>query len=160
MRTLAILAITASASFGAHATDLPTFEQYALHNIYHGKPAPVRLSSHPQAKTFRTVLRDGEKGGPNFAGHYTVVTFGCGISCLRLAIVDARNGNVFFPPQTQPNSYFMVTDQSPPYEYRLDSELLILTGAPQDKDNEGIYYYRWDGKRLRQLAYVAKKWWR
>jgi hypothetical protein len=41
-----------------------------VHKSYRGKPAPVRLES-PKAKLYRTVLRKGAKGGPNFAGHYT-----------------------------------------------------------------------------------------
>src|SRR4051812_16720645 len=129
-QTFASFIIAATVSSVAVARDLPTFDQFPARNIYHGRPAQVQLNSHRDAPTFRTVLREGAKAGPNFAGHYTVVTFGCGTECQRLAIVDARSGFVYFPPQTQPNSYLMVTDQSPPFQYRLDSELLILTGAP------------------------------
>ena len=158
MRGTALFIITAALSCVATARDLPTFDQFRVAEIYRGRPANVRLGGHPDAKKFRTVLREGARTGPNFAGHYTVVTFGCGTACQRLMIVDAKSGSVFFPPQTQPNSYFMVTDESPPFQFRVDSELLILTGAPMDKENEGVYYYRWTGQALRQLAYVPRSW--
>jgi hypothetical protein len=121
------------------------------------KPAPVRLGSR-DARTFRTFLGDGAKKGPNFAGHFTVVTWGCGTACLRLAIVDARSGRVSFPPQLQPNSYQMVTDESEPFQYRRDSDLLIVTGAPMDGDKEGVFYYRWTARQLKELRYVSKTW--
>ena len=32
--------------------------------------------------------------GPNYAGHYRVVVWGCGTSCAMFAVVDLRNGKV------------------------------------------------------------------
>jgi hypothetical protein len=47
------------------------------------------------ARRFRTALRDGVAAGPNFAGHLTVVTWGCGTQCRSDAIVDARTERVY-----------------------------------------------------------------
>ena len=75
----------------------PRPRDYPVHKIYRGKPAPVRLES-PKAKLYRTVLRKGAKGGPNFAGHYTVIAWGCGLDSFELAVVGAMTGKVWFPP--------------------------------------------------------------
>ncbi|APV50414.1 hypothetical protein BWI17_12340 [Betaproteobacteria bacterium GR16-43] len=154
------MTIFATATLAAAPTTkpIPTFDQYPATPVTIETPVAVRLDSHPMASTFRTVLEEGAKKGPNFAGHYTVVTWGCGARCLQLAIIDARTGAVFFPPQTQPNAFDMVTDDSKPYEFRVDSRLLILTGSPKERDTPGVYYYRWTGSGLKQFHYVAKTW--
>lgn len=159
MKIVAIFGILFLAATGAlgSSKDLPQFDQYQV-NLFASKPMAVRLKSHRDGPTFRTILREGAKVGPNFAGHFTIVTWGCGTACQRLAIVDAKNGQVFFPPQLQPNAYHTVTDGADPFQYRQDSELLIVTGTPMDREKEGIYYYRWNGKYLKQLRYIAKTW--
>ena len=75
----------------------PRSRDYPANKIYRGKPAPVLLES-PKAKLYRTVLRKGAKGGPNFAGHYTVIAWGCGLDSFELAVVGAMTGKVWFPP--------------------------------------------------------------
>jgi hypothetical protein len=80
-------------------------------------------------------VHDGATGkefavpGPNFAGHYVIVTWGCGSPCLMAAIVDEKNGRVFPPPfhNGPGDSYFQVPWDFPmePLVYRLDSRLLI-----------------------------------
>jgi hypothetical protein len=104
-------------------------------------------------------LREGAKNGPNFAGHYTIVTWGCGTACEELGIIDALDGRVFFPRQLQPNAYQSVTDQTPPFQYRIDSKLLVVAGSPLDReDNIGIHYYLWNGRELKELLYVPRQW--
>ena len=44
------------------------------------------------ARLFRTVLKQGAVKGPNFAGHMTIVEFGCGTSCVYWGLVDAKTG--------------------------------------------------------------------
>jgi hypothetical protein len=139
--------------------DVPSFERYRVKSGVIERPANVQLSSHPKAPKFRTVLADGAKTGPNFAGHYTIVTWGCGVACAEVGVVDARTGQVFFPRQLQPNAYQSVTDQTPPFQYRLESNLLIVAGSPLDRgDNIGIHYYLWNGRDLKELLYVPKQW--
>jgi hypothetical protein len=43
---------------------------------------------------FRTRLTDAAKGGVNFAGHYAVVQFGCGMGCTQGYMIDLTNGQV------------------------------------------------------------------
>jgi len=75
----------------------PNFSDFPAGMSFRGKPAPVRIESRA-ARKFRSVLREGAKNGPDFAGHYTVVVWGCGADSFSLAVVDARNGKVYFPP--------------------------------------------------------------
>lgn len=145
---------------GVAAVDTaPQFEKYKVPPSAIAKPASVRLDSHPKARTFRTVLRDGAKEGPNFAGHFTIVKWGCGTACISVGVVDALSGEVYFPRQLQPLAYQAVTDETPPLQYRLDSRLLVVAGSPMDREgNEGIYLYVWSGRRLKEVHRVPKDW--
>ena len=77
-------------------THIPRFEEYPVFRIYEGAPMPVNVFSHPQARRLQDRLVEGAKRGPNFAGHYTVVTWACGAECQQIAVVDARTGIVAF----------------------------------------------------------------
>lgn len=129
---------------------VPRFEDYPVVERFDGAPVPVDLSSSPRARTFRTRLRTGAAHGPNFAGHYTVVTWRAGTPYgAMLAIVDARNGHVVFGPDMMFGA-----------EYRLESQLLILDPPDQvrhyfEADSTDplrnaaqTRYYRWDGSHL------------
>ena len=95
----------------------PRFEDYPVSERFRGTPAPVNLRSARGASMFRTKLREGAQKGPNFAGHYTVITWGCGSDCRSVAIFDARTGRVYFAP-------FTVSIPADA-DYRLNSRLLI-----------------------------------
>ena len=73
----------------------PRFDDFPISRIYKGVPAPVDLGSDPTARSYRTRLRQEARKGANFAGHYTVVSWGCGSNCESIAIVDALNGGVY-----------------------------------------------------------------
>ncbi|MBZ1348603.1 MAG: hypothetical protein KYQ20_02515, partial [Candidatus Nealsonbacteria bacterium] len=93
---------------------LPRFEDFLVLERFEGAPAPVDLLSHPKAMRFRTVLREGAKKGPNFAGHYTIVTWGCSTACAVIAVVNAKTGAVYFGPIANAGT-----------EFRIDSNLFI-----------------------------------
>lgn len=78
----------------ATAHGAPTFDQYPATSGFTGVPAPVDFGAHPEAETFTTRITEGATQGPNFAGHYTVVTWGCGTSCQESAIIDAKTGAI------------------------------------------------------------------
>jgi hypothetical protein len=77
------------------------------------------------------------EAGPNFAGHYVIVTWGCGSSCLMMAIVDLKTGRVFPPPfhHGPGHSYFQLPWAFPmkPLAYRVDSRLLIANICESDR---------------------------
>jgi hypothetical protein len=74
---------------------LPKFEDYHVDETFTGKPAAVVTTGSKLAQTYRTKLREGEADGPNFGGHFTLVSWGCGGGCQDWAVVDARTGKVF-----------------------------------------------------------------
>jgi len=78
-------------------TSANSFEQYPV-PIYEGSPAKPNFQSKPGSLRFRTQIRDGIRQGVNFAGHYAIVTFGCGTGCSFGFLVDVKSGRIFgFP---------------------------------------------------------------
>lgn len=142
------------------------FVDYPVQEIIQGNPAQPVLTT-PEERRFRTVIRNGvNKGwgaedgvtgkeltgpGPNFAGHYTIITWGCGSPCLMAAIVDLKTGRVYPPPfhHGSGRSYFQVPwafPMEPPLEYRLNSRLLVariceVTAADGAGTNCGVHYF-------------------
>jgi hypothetical protein len=108
----------------AQTTALPRFEDYSSIQAFAGRPAPVVLASARYGRTYRTRLRDGAQGGPNFAGAFTVITWGCGSSCQVSVVVNARTGVLSQQTLRTTNGV----------EFRRDSRLLIAdpvhTGDP------------------------------
>lgn len=116
---------------------------------FKGKPAAVNLASHKDARMFRTRLREAAPKGPNFAGHMTVVTWGCGTSCQTVALIDARNGRVYFGPTA-----------SLGVKHRLPSRLLVVNPPEEIKEAYGDTppdwgkpeYYLWRNGRLAKIT--------
>lgn len=141
--------------------DLPNFSQYKIQEsekmTEKEKPAPVDLKSYEGARTYRTKLREGAKEGPNFAGHYTIVTYGCGTQCRESWVIDAKTGKIIDRFESSLES-----------KYELDSRLLIVNapdpelkkanqdypGQPVFRSLETIYKVLKDGKF--ETVYKAK----
>jgi len=100
------------------------FSDYKVTGLYKGKPAPPDLKSDPNARTWRTMLRQGCKGNDvNFAGHYTIVQWGCGLMCTQIGVVDRVNGHVYldFPFQQEDGPYGV--------DFEEDSKMLIVNAT-------------------------------
>ena len=150
---LSVANMCMSTSLGLRNTyerdNVPRFEDFPVTEKFAGKPAPVKLLT-AEARRYRMVIREGAREGPNFAGHFTIVTWGCGAGCVQFAIVDARTGLVYSPRfYVAARTHFDEETDQPdePLQFRIDSKLLIVSGSPNEK-NDGMYYYSWDGKRL------------
>jgi hypothetical protein len=77
-----------------------------------------------------------------------------GAGCVQFAVVDAKTGATYAPPfYVGPRAQIEAETEQPdePLRFRLDSKLLIVSGAPNEK-NEGLYYYKWDKRRFVLLA--------
>ncbi|MDT7806377.1 MAG: hypothetical protein QOJ70_190 [Acidobacteriota bacterium] len=132
-------------------TRAPRFEDYTVREVYKGRPARIRLDSK-KAREFRTRLREDSRGGPNFAGHYTVVVWGCGTGCAQMGVVDARTGRVYFPPLEFMDIPDMEDEGSRSHFFRLDSRLLVLTRNHYDMQwTYTAYYFLFDDNRFRLL---------
>jgi hypothetical protein len=138
-----LLALSASAQ---ERSEIPTFEQYRVDKVFAGVPAQSLLLTREERR-FRTIIRQGvikgwgvEDGitgnqfgapGPNFAGDYAIVRWGCGSPCNMAAIVDLKTGQVFPPPHHgSGRSYFRFPLIEIPMDqyrltYRVGSRLLV-----------------------------------
>jgi hypothetical protein len=68
---------------------------------------------------FRTVIREGARRGVNFAGHYSIITIGCGTDCNTTTLVDDQSGAISSFPLGGEDYYDLTLT------YRADS-LLVL----------------------------------
>jgi len=126
--------------------------KYPVKQVYKGKPAPVNLKSHKNARNFRTRLRAAARPGPKFAGRFAVAIWGCGTSCQQIALIDARTGRVSFGPSAAHGA-----------RYRLRSRLLIVNAEEDIRDAweargqkrpdwAKTEYYLWRGGKLVKIA--------
>jgi len=139
----------ASAATVDEAIPAPPFERYAVSPRFLGKPVPVDLTTDKRARRFRTVLRTGAAAGPNFADHYTIVTWGCGSSCQIHAIVDTANGRVYMVPFATALGL----------AFRRDSRLLVADPAERCATSERLgpdieTLYTWNGRTLAQIGSI------
>ena len=91
------------------AEEIPRFENFKVTAAFAGTSAAPLLRT-PLQRMYRTMIQQGvakgwgvfrdakEKVGPNFAGHYIVVQWGCGTSCVMMVIVDALTGKIYDIP--------------------------------------------------------------
>jgi hypothetical protein len=134
----------------------PSFEQYSVPIAFAGVPAPVDLSSDPDAKRFRTRLRERAEGPPDFADHFAVARWRCGTDCQVVAIIDATTGAVHFLP--------IVAEVD--VSYVRDSRLMVVNPPDAIADRgwkipddcatwvPSTSYYEWTGTEFRLLRRV------
>ena len=80
------------------------------------KFAPINFNGKfPDAKRFITRISEAYKDGPNFAGHYTVATWGCGSGCQNSAVIDNETGEIID----------FGIESSYGLDFNLDSKILI-----------------------------------
>ena len=117
----------------------PKFADFSASDYYYGPAAPVQIGSKGTDEyLYRTRLKSTQKEPMNFAGHYTLATWGCGTGgCIEGAIVDKRNGKVIWLPSYvidwEGEGFRMV--------FKPESRLLILAGNVGDKEEYGINIY-------------------
>ncbi len=134
----------------------PRFEDYPAGEPYKGPIAPVRLDSR-MARMFRSRLREDSRGGPNFAGRYTVVIWGCGTGCAQMGVVDAKTGRVYFPPLEYMDIPDMENEAERSQWFRLDSRLLRVTQDSYSMGRYTAYYYLFDNGRFRLLRKAVEQ---
>lgn len=138
-------------------SDGPRFEDYPAGEVYKGPVAPVRLDSS-RARMFRTRLREDSRTGPNFAGRYTVVIWGCGTGCAQMGVVDSKTGRVYFPPIEYMDIPDMEDEAVRSQWFRLDSRLLRITQSSYDSaGGYTAYYYLFERGRFRLLRKSAER---
>lgn len=149
------LAVAVVAWPQAASNRFPKFQDYPASSIFTGTPASPKLV-RPADRLFRTQIRDGAAKRPNFAGHYSIVEWGCGSSCVSIAIVDAKDGEVYAAPfrDLGYGSVLIYADVSEehyePLDHKLNSRLLVVRGCPEDRDCAS-YFYVWTGSTFKLI---------
>jgi hypothetical protein len=98
---------------------------FQVQEPYRGQPAPIDVTSHPEATKHRIDLQAGLKQGMNFAGRYTVVTVECGTTCQEHFVVDRQDGKVLDKVQSSTGA-----------QYTPDSRIFIVN--PPDSSHSYI----------------------
>lgn len=144
-----LLLMFAAPSSSSAGMALPRFADYPADDKFTGNPALPDIKSAPNVRKFTSRIREGARTGPNFAGRYTIVDWGCGSDCQAFVIVDAKTGAIHSPAFTSSRGLL----------YRSDSSLLIVNPFTAEVLSGGnppdwlvSRYYTWDGKQLTQIA--------
>jgi hypothetical protein len=157
-----LAAATATNGDWEHA---PQPREFPITSVYTAKPVEVQLEGR-RSRLFRTVLRRGALKGPNFAGRYTVVTWGCGLDSFELAVVDAGTGEVYWPPfacMTLAGGFEVPHGgQTPNPAFRLDSSLLVVAGVEdgtsEDLKDRAVRFYAFEDGHFRLVYRIADVW--
>jgi hypothetical protein len=143
--------------------DRPDFSDYPA-KIETKRETAIDFRNSPGARTFRTRLREAIRGDVNFAGRYIVASWGCGTGCVSGAMIDTRNGRVYFPTELSAVAVtFAETEFDEPLTFRKDSRLLVISGIlgtePEDDEDldEGTHYLEWVNNRFRLIKFVPAK---
>jgi hypothetical protein len=126
---------------------LPRFEDFPVGSDTkeYGEVIGISRQSYPESGLrFDRRIREAAKNGANFAGHYAVVGWSCGMICVNIAIVDTRTGKIHGTPFLGigdgpcPGSYSL--EKPKLVEFKANSRLLILRGAAEDLDQDGTFH--------------------
>lgn len=125
------------------------FRDYPGEPLLQGQPAAPKLAS-PAARRYRTQLRTQSAQGPNFNGQYRIAFWGCGSQCLEWAVVNLKDGAVWFAP----TEYCAVPRQDAEggthwIDFHSHSRLLFLYGCQMTAETACP-----GADELRRMAYV------
>jgi len=146
---------------------LPASDDYpvAKSDVFKGTPA-VPVLQGKRARMYKTVITNGAKEGPDFAGRYTVVTWGAGMGNFSMVVVDAKTGKLFYPPFESIGlaAYGLPIDGAEGNPaYKLESRLFAFSGCPgkeyegcPDRAKEGLYIYDFNNGRFKLVRFVKK----
>lgn len=140
----------------------PSFDQYrTTEAAYKGKPAAPVLKT-AEDRRFRTMIRTGAADGPNFAGHFTVVEWGCGAGCVSVVVVDAATGEIHRAPfkslgwqlRKYEGKYKADDDKFEQLVYKLDSRLLVARGCLDESEKCASYFWDWNGSQFKLIKTI------
>ncbi|MBD2745716.1 hypothetical protein IC232_03305 [Microvirga sp. BT688] len=134
----------------ASAAKAPTssdFARYALADSYQGQ---VRLPDFKGRdrdwNSYRTRIREGMKGGANFAGRLAFIEIGCGAGCRWAAVADVSTGRVYnFPLGGEEYMYLDL-------HYRPNSRLVVAFWQNSDRCMKETL--EWTGQTFRRQGAV------
>ena len=176
------LGLTVSLQISSAQTQTPPLPKFEDYPVQEASPSTLHppIILKPEHRRYRTRIREGvAKGwgvwvngewgneqhgpGPNFAGHYIVIIWGCGTGCIMMAMCDGKSGTVYNPPISTgglalPMLVFPNTvGGAPQMEYRKDSRLMIIKATPHFDRPESLpytFYYLWQDTHWKLLRRV------
>ncbi|HEY8186789.1 MAG TPA: hypothetical protein VIF64_11995 [Pyrinomonadaceae bacterium] len=154
---LVVLVSATVAGTAAAQNRIPQFRDYSVSEAYIGKTAPLALARDD--RMFKTRLAWAAKNQrPNFAGHYILTSWGCGTTCLMGAIIDAKTGKVYWWGFSICCWSSDVDERFQPIELRLNSKLIVFSGARNEKDGDiGAHFYKFENGRFVHVRSVLKE---
>lgn len=153
MKTLFCLLVLA---LPCAAQGVPKFKDYPA-EAFTGSPAAPVITK--DVEDFRAQFVEAAKEPPNFAGHYRIMKFGCGSSCILFAIVNLKTGKIYvgdFSIAYGSNLKQEKLRNDEPLQFKTDSRLLVVVGSRNEK-GEGVYFYEWTGDKLKQVRSTMKR---
>lgn len=135
----ATLAVTFSSACAQVAGAIPQFKDYSASSTYSGGAAAVILDD-PEKRKYRTRLQDASRRKANFAGAYSLVTWGCGDFCEFGAAVNLQTGKVVFLPAAV-CCWGASDTQFKPVEFRSTSRLVVLSGQLAEQGDSGAHFF-------------------
>ncbi len=137
-----VLSLFASASLavsnvgGIDPPHLPHFDDYGVTAAAVAHPARVKLVTARDRK-YAAALREAA-AKPDFAGQYTLASWGCGASCVIVAAIDRVDGSVHWFPATVCCWRLAITE---PLQYRSNSRLVIVHGRLNEVGDDGDHRF-------------------
>jgi hypothetical protein len=145
-------------------TKPPRFEDYPVADQFTGTPVSPKIGAFSELdlEKIRNGVEKGlgvfhgeaEQKGVNFAGQFILIKWSCGSSCLAMAVVDAKTGDIHLPPDksincsTTPNcNCFDLSNYSGQIQFRPDSNLLIVKRYAGIPGGPFMDYILWKGNR-------------
>jgi hypothetical protein len=134
---------------------LPRFADYpATGPAFRGsvkKPVvPRRIHENVRLKLLDAFAADAQK--PNAGKRYLLLKWACGTACVGGALVDAPTGRVIWLPHM--SDWGDVGDDFEPFDVRLSSRLVVLSGLRNERGLFGRHFYVLKHGRLRHLRSV------
>jgi hypothetical protein len=130
---------------------VPKFEQYQVDSVFSGVPKvdfSLDVFNHYQPRD--SVSEEAAvkaKAKPDFAGYYTIVTSGCGTSCLSIGAVDLRTGAAYAVIITNGDGINYKFGDG--INYKLNSRLFSYSSGNQTR------YYLWENNRSKLLCVLS-----
>ena len=134
---------------------LPQYEDFAV-SLQTPAVPPVLKTDNRFARKYRTRLIEGLRDNSvNFAGHYVMITWGCGTTCLDGGMVDAQTGRAIALPFPLDIFGSFEVDIADPLLYRADSRLVVMLGMLREDDEmPRRYFYEWAGGKFMPICHA------
>ena len=124
----------------------PSFEQFGVDSIYRGETTfPDFHGRDSSYSMFKTRIREGMRNGPNFAGFFSLIQFGCGTDCSSVYIANNKTGQIFdFPRDGEEHSFLQL-------RFKRYSSMVIAQWGNYNPNICILEYFEWQKTTFRLL---------